>query len=271
MNGKVLVFVHIPKTAGTTINAILEKNFSESERYHVNPCDIAASRAEIAGQSIESRQHIHLLYGHMGFGWHDYMPRPAVYATFLRDPVKRVVSHYNYVRFRADHEHYLRQTVEDEKMGIREYVESGVCDEVNNGQVRLLTGIEDIVQQPYGQSKFRYGFDDDKYFELAIQNLDRYFGFVGVQEYFDESLILMRDKYRLLRAINYSAMNVGTSHYSPVAPTETDLEVIRRYNGLDIRLYEHVRKEFLSRWGSLRFRNLRLKNFRSKNSRRNRV
>src|SRR5687768_14239089 len=85
-----LVFVHIPKTAGVTFSTILA-GFYQPGVYSIY------STAEIAKfqQLTEAQRGTYeLLQGHFPYGIHDYIPRPTQYITFLRDPVARVVSLY---------------------------------------------------------------------------------------------------------------------------------------------------------------------------------
>ena len=232
-----LIFIHVPKTAGTTINGILQQNVPRDARFKINPHAIQESKAQLAALDEDARARIRLLYGHMGFGWHTLLPTTADYATLLREPVARVVSHYSYVRYRADHDHYLRAVVEREQMSLADYVRSGVCDEVNNGQVRLLSGLEDIVQQPYGASAILYGSNDAELLAKARHNLRDRFVLVGLQERFAETLQLM--EYRLGMAdLRHRSRNVGDRDYEKVIPTDEDIAVIREYNQLDSQLYQ---------------------------------
>lgn len=238
-----LIYLHVPKCGGTTIHGILRGNFSKGSRYYVDPSDVAGSRRELAAKSEQERRRIQLLHGHLSYGWHEHVANSAVYFTFIRHPVERVVSHYNYVRYRTDHDHYLRDAVEQEDMTIAEYVASGVCDETNNGQVRLLAGAEDIVQEPYGNSVLPYGTNDPGLLDRALQNIDNHFVFVGLQERFDMSLLLMRDCLQL-ETVTYQRKNIGTAHYRKRRPTDEDIEVIRKYNQLDFQLYQKMTERF---------------------------
>lgn len=238
-----VIFMHIPKCGGTTLHAILRDNFPEDRRFYINGSDIAGSRAQLASLPVTKRRKIDLLHGHMCFGWHELLPRDAIYFTMVRHPVDRCVSHYNYVRFRADHSHYLQEIVESEKMTISEYISSGVCDEMNNGQVRLLAGVEDIVQEPYGDSALRYGTNAPELLERAIQNIDEHFTLVGLQERYDQSLLLLKDRIGL-QDITYRSRNVGAQRYEKVLPTAEDIRVIKRYNQLDLALYETMQERF---------------------------
>lgn len=253
-----LVYLHLPKCGGTTIHGILRSNFSEESRYYVDPSDIAGSRREFAAKTEEERQRIQLLHGHLSYGWHEHAPGSAVYFTFIRHPVERVVSHYNYVRYRTDHDHYLRDAVEREDMSIAEYVSSGVCDEMNNGQVRLLAGVEDIVQEPYGGSVLPYGTNDPALLDQALRNIDEHFVFVGLQEHFDESLLLLKRKLGLRRA-SYQRKNTGSQHYDKRKPTEREIEIIKKYNRLDVELYEAIERCWMREYDRLSMALLRLK------------
>ncbi|MCS3668061.1 hypothetical protein GGP77_002304 [Salinibacter ruber] len=237
------VYLHIPKCGGSTLNSILRGNFKEENRFYVDPSNISNSRRRLAEWSDEEKRSIRLLHGHLSYGWHELLPQDATYFTVVRDPVSRVVSHYNYVRFRTDHSHYLRETVEEEDMSIAEYVTSGVCDEMNNGMVRLLAGVEDIVQEPYGDSVLPYGTNDPALLERALENIDNHFVFVGLQEHFDESLLLLRDELDV-DTITYSRQNTGSRHYEKRYPDDVDREAIHEYNELDIELYRRVRTRF---------------------------
>jgi len=97
------------------MNSVLRSNFPEPHRFYVDPTDIASSRARLQDLSVEEKEDFRLLHGHLSYGWHELLPQEATYFTIVRDPVSRVVSHYNYVKFRTDHRHYLRETVEKEE------------------------------------------------------------------------------------------------------------------------------------------------------------
>lgn len=258
-----LIYLHIPKCGGMTLNSILKSNYARERRFLINPSDIAGARLQLANMPKAEREQIDLLHGHLSFGWHKFLPQRAVYITIMRHPLERVVSHYNYVRF-LDYPHYLRETVQRNKMSIAEYVSSGICDEVNNGQVRLLAGVEDIIQKPYGNSKLPYGTNNPELLEQALQNINEHFAIVGLQERFDETLLLLR-AYLGVNKITYQPKNVSSHYYKKWQPSNEDIAVIRKYNQLDIALYKIMRERFEFALASLNLPRLQLYGFRLQN------
>ena len=254
---RTLVYLHIPKCGGTTLNSILKANFPDDRRFYVDATDISGSRRELASLPEEKRRSIHLLHGHLSYGWHQLLPNKALYFTVIRHPLQRCVSHYNYVRFRTAHPHYLRDVVEREKMTLSDYVRSGVCDEMNNGQVRLLAGVEDIVQEPHGRSALEYGSNDPALLEQALHNIRRDFVVVGLQERYEESLLLLRHRLGL-RRIASPRKNVARFHYDKHTATPTEVEVIEDYNQLDLALYCAMAEQFEDELGAIGCQDLQL-------------
>lgn len=242
------IFLHIPKCGGTTLTRWLESRFPEERRFHVNPDDIAGSKAELSCMPAEERERIDLLLGHISYGWHALLPGPCRYFTILRDPISRVVSHYSYVRWMTLHDHYPRSTVEAEGMTLGEYVASGVCDEINNGQVRLLSGIEDIVQAPYGSSKVPYGSNDRALLDRALANIQSHFDVVGVLDDFDSSVKALCRSWRIpVSTRPRGKKNVGERHYEKVVPSPDERRIIEDHNRLDVELYDFVAKRLAPR------------------------
>src|SRR5512135_3015151 len=90
-----LIFLHIPKTAGTTFRSILPANYRAEELYNV-PTN-AEGQVDFSGldrlSDVEKRK-IRVLAGHFQYGAHEHLPQKSSYITILRDPVKRIISRY---------------------------------------------------------------------------------------------------------------------------------------------------------------------------------
>ena len=78
-----IIYVHIPKTAGTTLNTIIERHYPPEKRFSLGPRaqeDVARFKALSAAE----RARIWMLNGHLAYGLHDYLPGPTAYFTILR-------------------------------------------------------------------------------------------------------------------------------------------------------------------------------------------
>jgi hypothetical protein len=240
--GESLIHMHIPKCGGTTLRSLLIAAVPQAIRFEVDSRNIAGSRAILTCMPEKKRGEIRLLHGHLSYGWHELLPRRVRYITVLRDPDSRVISHYNYVRSRRDH--YLYDELVGRKMSLVDYVESGLTCEVNNGQVRQISGVEDIIQQPYGESKIRYGSDQSALLEQALENIERYFVVVGILERFDETLNALTALIGL-PVVPHRVLNATQDpHLETPLPTNDEIERVRRYNREDHELYRIVRERF---------------------------
>jgi hypothetical protein len=80
-HSQTVIFVHTPKTAGTTLYRILERNYSQKNIYTVWK---DGTIDEFKQLDAERKAQIRLLRGHAGYGMHAYLPGPCAYAP-LRD------------------------------------------------------------------------------------------------------------------------------------------------------------------------------------------
>ena len=94
-------FLHIPKTAGSTLNQVLDGLFNDFEICsHFGWTELLNIPRDALGDYKLFRGY---LYGYL----HRYVEMPLRYFTFLRDPVDRALSHYSHIL--RDENHYMRQ------------------------------------------------------------------------------------------------------------------------------------------------------------------
>lgn len=233
-----VIFLHIGKTAGSTMRQVLRRQFRSSETMVVrspvrNPKRLRREEtlAHFAGLPEAERRRARLILGHTIFGLHEYVPRPCTYITLLRNPLSLVLSQYYYVRRTPGH--WLHQTAL--QMGLDEYVRSGVSLETDNSQTRAISG---DLSTEFGQCTRNM-------FEKAERNIDERFSIVGLTERFDETLILLGRAFGWAK-LTYVRVNVAPSNQRRDVSPETKA-AIERQNAFDRELYRHAAEAFQRR------------------------
>ena len=222
-----VIFLHIGKTAGSTMRQILKRQFPASQTLTVRAR--RRPREETLGDfgrlPEADRLRPRLIMGHTVFGLHEHVPRPCRYGTMLRDPVRLAISQHRYVLRTPGHRHHEQA----QGMSLEEYVESGLALEMDNSQTRAVAG---DIGTPYGGCT-------PEMLETAKANLAAHFGWVGITERFDESVVLLGRTFGW-RDVRYVSANVARGGEPPTA---AELELVRRANHLDQDLYDHARRQ----------------------------
>jgi len=178
-----IAFLHIPKTAGSTLQQIIRRNYKSDEGMIYEKKRMAA----FLGLSEKQRKKVKILMGHFSFGLnvHQYLSQPTTYFTILRNPVDRVISTYFYIIRNPDHTHY-KATLD---LSLYDFVKNGVSPVgIDNGMTRLLCGIDDTASIPFGGCT-------GAMLQMAKNNLAQYFSVIGFTDRFDETLILLKKIY----------------------------------------------------------------------------
>lgn len=227
-----VIFLHIGKTAGTTMRQVLRRNFRSSDVMVVRVR--GRSREETLERfgelPAELRARPRLIMGHTVFGLHEHVPRPSTYITILRKPSSLVVSQYRFVLRTPGHRHH--DLVTSAGMSIADYIRSGVSMEMDNSQTRAIAG---DLSVPYGACT-------DEMLERAKQNLEGSFAVAGLTERFEETLILLQKRFGWSHLCHVRA-NVSPQG-APVEITDEARAMIDEHNRLDNALYDHVGERF---------------------------
>lgn len=232
---KPFFFLHIPRTAGTTLNAVIKNNFDDA---HVLSIYNESDYTRLATLHAEDLEPIRLIQGHLFLEKYDpptsYSREVEVF-TFLRDPVKRLVSEYLFQRHW--NENSLYALLNNEGISFREYVGSTRKElrfRGKNFMTRMISGMD---------------FDLDSYpckaLDVAKHNLENVFGFVGIQERFDESLVLLQ-VFLGLESVLYEKRNVLRPALKE-SISGHDLEFAREKNAADVELFSFAQELFESR------------------------
>jgi hypothetical protein len=216
-----LVFVHIPKTAGTTLHKVISHQYPAREIliHHDSdgpPAPLAKSPA--------------VVMGHLSVGLHR-LHAGVRYITCLREPVARLVSHYHHGL--NDPSHYLHEAIRRERLDLAGYVASGLSGELSNGMTRMLAGIED----------FHHGTIDRSTLELAKRNIEDHFEAVLLSERFDEGLLLLAADLGW-KTPYYLRRKVGSYSAAVAKPDPETRRRVEEHNVFDVELYAWAKERF---------------------------
>lgn len=236
-----VIFLHIPKAAGSTLNGVIERQYPRDSIYVIDAERQDAAIEEFKALPEARRAKIRLLRGHVGFGLHDYLPEPVSSFTVLRDPVDRVMSHYYYLRDQMDRGRdytdrpWLREAG---RMTLGEYVRHGPSADVRNGQTRLLAGAMNGWDVAAATPS-----DPTDMLDRAKANLGDQLCLAGLTERFDETLLLLQRRLGWSKPF-YVTRNVTQGRPPKAALSPDELEGIQDANRLDIELYEYATARF---------------------------
>lgn len=223
---KPVFFLHIPKTAGSTLRNILQRTFPVRHTYETKPKLDDFGLGILEKMSAVEKNRIRLVAGHMSFGIHEKFRNHYGYFTFLRAPHERSISDYYFVKSQPK-THYLYNQANS--LSLEDYLKYRASINRDNVHTRIISGLWDSVP-----------FDPDNIDMLntAIKNLETYFFAIGLTSRFDESLLILKQKLQL-RSICYRPQNVTFRRTRAESVSESLSDTLDYYNRLDNILFEH--------------------------------
>ncbi len=230
-----VIFLHVPRTAGTSLGSILGRQYPKGSIFRgglLKDEDLASFRALDRGR----RESLALVDGHMLFGLHEDIPGDSTYITFLRSPVDRVVSYFFYLKRRPQTP--LFERIEAQNIDLRAFVERGEARlHTHDGATRMISGggLDEFDEDPDGM------------LERAKANLESSFSCVGLSERFDESALLLKAELGWTRPVMYARKNVTAARTSLDDLSSVERASIERVNERDMELYEFAKSLFEQR------------------------
>jgi len=241
-----LIFIHIPKTAGTSLRQAMASAYKPSERlylYDAPQLEGAMLRSDFVRLPVERRAELRFVMGHFAFGLHREIPRESRYVVVLRDPVERVVSHY----------YHYRQVVDPGKTGRpareRRLIESqNVTLEEWAFDLQRLEADNQLVRHICGRPEVPYGSCSEEMLDLALQNIDEHFEFVMFADSMAEGAMALGGKLGYVismeKRANVNEQRPGMDHLD-----RRVLDRIRELNRFDVALYERMQQRRLTAAG----------------------
>ncbi|MCG8325362.1 MAG: sulfotransferase family protein [Thiotrichales bacterium] len=220
----IIIFTHIPKAAGTTLDRFfcVRSMLSNEPRIRMQGSLYGLGEYDAYQEFIRRPESdfasTRYLVGHLPYGIHEHLSRTPYYITLLRDPLARALSHYKF-------------GIERKRWGtgdsLTDLYVAGVMPD--NIQVRQIAGCRDKSERC-----------DQQMLQRALENLHDKYGLVGVTGEFDaflQKLIVLLEWPDIL----YTDFQTSTQELDEDAIKKMENEA-RPYNELDLLLYEEARK-----------------------------
>ena len=253
----IVAIVHIPKAAGSTIRQYYIDYFGADKVTYLNGPNMLkiydgdAKEIEAIKKFISNKK---IITSHFPYGLHNILQQEMKYVTFLRNPIDRVISQYN----------FMKTKIFDGKkiLSIKEMLENGMlCSNLMTKQIAGLPP-ENVSfnEAELGPNCFymnTVGFrfprefwlyndqllpqqeeDNEELLHKAISNIDNDFLFAGTQENLKKDIYKLNDLLGIKNQENVQVINKSKNTCNIDSETK---ELIEKYNQLDIRLYEHIR------------------------------
>lgn len=236
---KTVLFHHIPKTAGSTIYDILERQYAPGERFRINGIGPEDSINAFHKMSNQERQRYRLIYGHLADHFLPMLNEKPVCLLFLRNPIEHFISTFYYIK-RAKLNRYHKQV--SQFSDIENFIELRKNENLDNLQTRHVAGETDfILDTEKAPSVWQtYG---DQLLKQAMQRLQD-MDYVLLTEYFDESICILYQQLGWQARPFYKRVNETKGRPGVASLNQDIIKKIEILCAADLTLYEAAKKKF---------------------------
>jgi len=223
-----LLFLHTPKTAGTSFRQFLEMQF------HANEILSDWYPKEILDRSPSDLSQYKLICGHYSYAFLSCLKRTPLTVTFFRNPQEQFLSLFDDMK---------RHGLVPEKMTIEECLGTDFVQRFINFQTRWLSsqvinGTNLGYNLPYKNHKAAMEeLSDGKLLDVALDRLKEISCF-GIAERIEESMLLISYSFGFNPAGRLLKINISENRENWNDLSEDLKEKIRSILQLDISLYE---------------------------------
>ncbi len=245
---KPLYYLHIPKTAGTSLISFLDAQFDQSQ---ICPAQLLPQLFQLDSDKLSNYD---FFRGHLWFGLGRFVGSDLNYITMLRDPVQRTISWYSHVK-REPHA-YRHDRVVSENWSLLDFVTDKETQwDMVNAQTLFLAADLDfdrLSKDPVGYGRaaiqdYAARNKDRELLDLAKSRLEK-FMFFGIAERMNQSLQMLSHTLDVYPRFSHKKLNVSENRPVGNELSSDTIRAIREITSLDQELYNWAVETFESRY-----------------------
>lgn len=232
-----ILFLHIQKTAGASINEILGKYYLPSMIMH----------GQYLGHQPEEFDDIQCVSAHMGYAYAKFLMPGRFTFTFLRNPNERVLSLYYYFRNRSANEMHPSESTMCkicQELNLHDFLLAGLHEPIvklhvwNNQVWQLVDGYTGFNKSIEEDLQKLHQYSDEALLTLSKKHLSE-FSYIGFTETIEEDIKHILREIKIKKTSNITHINKGVRPNNEVLSTE-DKAILNQLTALDWQLYNHA-------------------------------